>query len=111
MRNIALVQQKSVTKSLYLMDIIGGMTWKESEKLPQRYTACSVATIFSGIRLQKRCELEQRRANARLEKYKRADEAKIRELMLAQEQLTMENAKKKGLLEKEATSSSRLTPD
>ena len=53
MRNILLVQQKSVTKSLYLMDIIGGMTWKESEKLPQRYTACSVATIFSGIRLQK----------------------------------------------------------
>merc|ERR1719159_2256077 len=38
-----------------------------------------------------------------LEKYKRADEAKIRELMLAQEQLTMENAKKKEQLEKEVT--------
>merc|ERR1719407_423931 len=38
-----------------------------------------------------------------LEKYRRADEAKIRELMLAQEQLTMENAKKKEQLEKEVT--------
>merc|ERR1719426_576576 len=38
-----------------------------------------------------------------LEKYKRADEAKIRELMLAQEQLTVENAKKKQQLEKEVT--------
>merc|ERR1719443_1455391 len=38
-----------------------------------------------------------------LEKYKRADEAKIRELMLAQEQLTMENAKKKEQLETEVT--------
>merc|ERR1719313_1486165 len=34
-----------------------------------------------------------------LEKYKRADEAKIRELMLAQEQLTVENAKKKNQLQ------------
>merc|ERR550537_2165325 len=38
-----------------------------------------------------------------LEKYKRADEAKTRELMLAQEQLTMENAKKKQQLEHEVT--------
>merc|ERR1719183_2170350 len=38
-----------------------------------------------------------------LEKYKRADEAKIRELVLAQEQLTVENAKKKQQLEKEVT--------
>ena len=55
---------------------------------------------------KKKCELEQRRANARLEKYKRADEAKIRELMLAQEQLTMENAKKKEQLEKEVAATS-----
>merc|ERR1719420_2138460 len=38
-----------------------------------------------------------------LEKYKRADEAKIRELMLAQEELTVENAKKKQSLETEVT--------
>jgi chromosome segregation ATPase len=38
-----------------------------------------------------------------LEKYKRADEAKIRELMLSQEQLTVENAKKKKGLETEVT--------
>merc|ERR1719313_3164767 len=38
-----------------------------------------------------------------LEKYKRADEAKIRELVLAQEQLTVENSKKKQQLEKEVT--------
>jgi len=38
-----------------------------------------------------------------LEKYRRADEAKIRELILAQEQLTVENASKKQKLEIEVT--------
>merc|ERR1719313_2380734 len=38
-----------------------------------------------------------------LEKYRRADEAKTRELMLAQEQLTVENAKKKKALGDEVT--------